>query len=306
MKKFSTNITLYFLGLFIIIAPLLFFKIGGNSWKYIDNPTALIIEKTERLESLKSPKIIIVGGSSTFFGMNSEVIEDSLSKPVVNMAQFGGFGLDFILKQTEDNINPGDIVFLCSDYYLGLNISDDAKEQILKYYPPSSKHFPEIQTTFLTNFENNFYNNIESIFNFVLVPISRRSPIFKHSRVANKYGDNIGYLEYNTPKKSKVQKKTYSYYEGIEHIEEYISKVQRRGGEVYILFTPISKSDYLLNKEVYDSYYKDYLEIFEDLVLCTPEDMVFDDDKFFDTYNHLDGDTRDERAERMLGFYENR
>lgn len=303
MKKFTSKITLYFIGLSIIIAPLLFYKIGGKSWRYIDNPTALIIEKTERLENLESPKVVIVGGSSSFFGMNSKIIENSLSKPVVNMAQFAGFGLDFILKQTEDNINQGDIIFLCSEYYLGADINDDAVEQILKYYPAATKHFPETEITFFSKITNNFHNNIESIFNFVLVPISRRSPIYKHSRVANEYGDNIGYLNYNTPSKSKIKERDYSYYDGIEIIKRYIEKANERGGEVYIIFPPIPKTDYLLNKRVFNKYHKDYLDAFNNHVLCTPEEMVFNDSQFFDTWNHLDGALRDERTNRMVDFY---
>lgn len=303
MRKFISKIALYFIGLSIIITPFLFFKIGGESWKHIDNPTALIIEKTQRLENLESPKVVIVGGSSAFFGMNSNVIENSLSKPVVNMAQFAGFGLDFILKQTEDNINQGDIVFLCNEYYLGSGINDDAVEQILKYYPPAIKHFPEIKTTLFTEIKNNFHNNIESIFNFVLVPIGRTSPIYKHSRVANKYGDNIGYLNYSTPSKSKIKERYYSYYNGIEVIEKYIEKVNQKGGNVFIIYPPIPKSDYILNKEVFDKYHNDYLEAFKDQVLCTPEEMVFNDNQFFDTWNHLDGASRDERTNRMVEFY---
>jgi len=304
MKRFILRLALYFVGLFVLISPLLFYKIGGDSWKYIDNPTALIIDKTERLENLSSPKIMIVGGSSSFFGMNSEILENELSKPVVNMAQFAGFGLEFILKQTENNIKQGDIVFLCSEYYLNIGINDRAMEEILKYYPPALKYFPDIKITYLDKIKNNFFNNVESIFNFILVPISRKSPIYKHSRVANKYGDNIGYLKYNNPSaRNKMKKTEYSYYEGLKIIANYINNVQNKGGKVYIIFPPISESAYSLNRAVFDKYYSDYINVLGDNVLCSPKEMVFDDNKFFDTYYHLSGNAREERTKRMVGFY---
>jgi hypothetical protein len=77
---------------------------------------ASAIDKHHRLEQLKSPRLIIVGGSSTCFGFNSPVLEQGLHRPTVNMGIHQCFGLDYMLAEVSADIRSGDLVVIAPEY----------------------------------------------------------------------------------------------------------------------------------------------------------------------------------------------
>ena len=83
-----------------------------------DHYLAAFRDKAGRLATLSSPRVLLVGGSSLAFGVNSRAIERSLGRPVVNLGLNAGLGLDFILRQAEDAMGPGDLVVLAPEYAL--------------------------------------------------------------------------------------------------------------------------------------------------------------------------------------------
>ncbi len=281
--------------------PLFSLKIGGDDKKYIDDPTALIIEKTTRLKHLKSPKLILLGGSSSFFGIDSNKLQDDLEMNVVNMAQFAGFGLKFMLQQTKGNTKEGDIVLLNFEYFLKLNMRSEVEEKIKRFHPESATLINGESTTFTENLIYNFQNNIESIATILIRSMIKESDTYKFSRTANEYGDNIGYLPYeNEANRSKMKKTDYRYYEGIQLIKNYLKDIENNGGDGFIMFPPISEYASNLNKDVYEKYYRDFKIAFGNRVICSPYQMVFADSLFFDSPYHLNAYGRKLRTERMI------
>ena len=71
-----------------------------------------------------SPKIIIVAGSNGLFGIDSAIIEQRTSMPVVNMAVHGALGLRYLYFNIEDYARDGDVVVIPleeSAYFKGYN-----------------------------------------------------------------------------------------------------------------------------------------------------------------------------------------
>ncbi len=85
--------------------------------QYGQGYNASLIDKVNRLESIDEPKIVLLGHSNLTFGINSELIEEAMGMPVVNMGLHGGNGNAFHEEMAKYNITPGDIYVLChSDY----------------------------------------------------------------------------------------------------------------------------------------------------------------------------------------------
>ena len=61
-------------------------------------------------------KIVVVGGSSSLFGVRCETIAAETGIPCVNLAVTAGLGIDLILAKAEEAIRPGDIVLLPLEY----------------------------------------------------------------------------------------------------------------------------------------------------------------------------------------------
>ena len=95
MKKLIKKIGIFmFLFLLTAVAVVSFdYFVLGN--QHLGNYEAAILDKTNRLRSIKEPKIILIGNSSLAFGMDSEMVERSIGMPVVNMGLHGALGNAF-------------------------------------------------------------------------------------------------------------------------------------------------------------------------------------------------------------------
>ena len=72
-------------------------------------------EKYERLYSIDEPKIVVVGGSSVAFGLESELIEKYMGMPVVNFGLYADLGTKVMLDLSRGAIGEGDIVILAPE-----------------------------------------------------------------------------------------------------------------------------------------------------------------------------------------------
>ncbi len=79
---------------------------------------AALEDKERLLQSVRPPRVVLVGGSSMAFGVNSRAIERSLGLPVVNVALHAGLGLDMILGHAERGLRAGDRVVVSPEYRL--------------------------------------------------------------------------------------------------------------------------------------------------------------------------------------------
>lgn len=75
-----------------------------------------LADKYARLRSLDNEnKIIVIGGSSVAFGINSQVMERYLGMPVVNFGLYGPLGTTIMMDLTRGHINEGDVVVLAPE-----------------------------------------------------------------------------------------------------------------------------------------------------------------------------------------------
>lgn len=69
----------------------------------------------------ESPRLLVVGGSGAHYTINSEIMEQELGIPVINLGLDGPIGLDVILPSLIEQVKPGDIVLLIPEYLLLLD-----------------------------------------------------------------------------------------------------------------------------------------------------------------------------------------
>ncbi|GBF86884.1 hypothetical protein AsFPU3_3957 [Aphanothece sacrum FPU3] len=74
---------------------------------------AMYFHKVVLAAEIKAPqRLIIMGGSGAHHSINSEIIEQKLGIPVMNMGLDGPVGLNVILPTILESVRPGDIVLL--------------------------------------------------------------------------------------------------------------------------------------------------------------------------------------------------
>jgi hypothetical protein len=113
MKNFLLKI-----GLFLLI--LLMFFIAGIVLPATPRASTSMlfskIKKDSLLENTKSPRIVLVGGSSMSMSINSQRIKDSLGLNPVNTGVHAATGLVFMLDHTIKYIRNGDVIVIVPEY----------------------------------------------------------------------------------------------------------------------------------------------------------------------------------------------
>ncbi len=76
---------------------------------------AALPAKYDRLHAVQGEKLVVIGGSSVAFGLDSKIAEQELGLPVVNFGLYAAFGLKCMLDLSLDALHEGDIVVLAPE-----------------------------------------------------------------------------------------------------------------------------------------------------------------------------------------------
>ena len=99
------------LGILIVIVTVLLLPA-----QFDDLYLGELADKYARLCELDDEnKIVIIGGSSVPFGINSAMIEENLGLPAVNFGLYGPLGTTVMMDLTRGHIREGDIVVLAPE-----------------------------------------------------------------------------------------------------------------------------------------------------------------------------------------------
>ena len=106
-----------------------------------------LVAKHKRLASAPSPRIIIIGGSNTMFGVNSPLLEKATGRSVVNMGLHASLGYGFMCRELDGALRPGDIVLAMPEHS---QYAKPEKLEIILYsamdlYPGTLGHIPAIK-----------------------------------------------------------------------------------------------------------------------------------------------------------------
>lgn len=188
MKRFLLKI--FFLFVLISLPSVLCLLTISPQFTHEYN--ASFIDKMNRLESITEPKIVLVSNSNLAFGIQSELIEEAIGMPVVNLGLHGGLGNAFHERMPLFNITAGDIIVISHlDYSDDDKISDPALalitvENYFHYWKIFRvKDFPRIICK-LPQY------SAKCLYRFLLKKDkSPTNPTCYARNAFNKYGDNI-------------------------------------------------------------------------------------------------------------------
>ncbi|MCL2159110.1 MAG: leucine-rich repeat domain-containing protein [Oscillospiraceae bacterium] len=104
-------------GVLAVCLPFAALAIAGFSAEPQFGETFLgaLADKYKRLEIIGKPKIMVVGGSSTAFGLDSELLWEELDMPVVNFGLYATLGTKLMLDLSRAHIKNGDVVVVAPE-----------------------------------------------------------------------------------------------------------------------------------------------------------------------------------------------
>ena len=299
MRIFKITL-LALLCLALILSPVLFVLAYAASLPKMYSETfyGALNEKYERLVSLDGEKIVVVGGSSVAFGLDSELLERYTGMPVVNFGLYADLGTKMMMDLSLAGISEGDIVILAPELdpqTMSLYFNGDAALMALDDDLSMARHLNV----------DDLLSCVGASWRFAQDKRARHLGITEvsldavyRSEYFNEYGDfslpreeniMVGYHDANNKISLNVSDYGDELDAFIDYVNAYVRKCSRRGATVYFSFCPMNDlgidegSDYLARRELFD-YLSDALKC---EIISEMDDYILEAGYFFDTNFHL-------------------
>lgn len=231
----------------VILLPivLLFGYVFTLPPQYTNTFVGELDDKFERLTSIDEPKIIVVGGSSVAFGLESEVLEKYAERPVVNFGLYAALGTKVMLDLSRAGINEGDIVILAPEldaqtmsmYFNSettLQATDD-KPSMLRYVAP--EHYFSLL--------GSMWDHVSQKLEYQRDGAPNPSGVYNANNF-NEYGDleyersgNVMPIYYDPNTRITLDESILDA-EFIDYINDYIKYCERKGATVYYSYCPMN------------------------------------------------------------------
>ncbi len=283
-------------ALLVIVLPLITVMLSAFliPAQYSNSFVGILDEKYERLTSIDEEKIVLVGGSSLVFGIESEYLEKYMNMPVVNFGLYAALGTKVMLDLSKSGINKGDIVILAPEL--------DAQTMSLYFNAETTLQATDDKPSMLLHTDStNFGEIISSMFTFAskkyeYMNIGAPDPEgVYNSKNFNEYGDleyvrdeNIMELYYD-PNKEIFLDESILDDEFLDYINDYVRYCKRKGAEVYFSYCPINELALAdgTDEESILNFEKELKAKLDCDVISYIEDYIMLPDYFYDSNFHL-------------------
>ena len=283
-------------GILAVCLPFLAVIIAGFAVEPQFGKTFLgaLAAKYNRLEIIGKPKIAIVGGSSTAFGLRSDLLEDELGMPVVNFGLYATLGTKLMLDLSRPIIKNGDIIIIAPEL--------DAQTLSLYFNAESTWQAFDSNMNMLryAKFENygslagNFWDYTASKIKYKRYGGLNPDGVYSRSSF-NVNGDiiyprphNIMLLDYSPNHSINLDPSIISG-DFIKYLNKFIKFAKSKGAEAYFDFPPMNRlgvAQYGDDNAVYEFYL--YLEKKLDCeIIGNINSYILDGRYFYDSNYHL-------------------
>ena len=255
---------------------------------------AALGDKYERLHSVKEPKLVVVGGSSVAFGIDSELLGRYTGREVVNFGLYATLGSKVMLDLSEGGLNAGDIVIFAPEpeaATMSLYFGAEAIWQAIDVCPALFDVIPDSDKEKLYS-EFADYKADKEKYTKEGIP---NPPGVYNRRSFNEFGDIAVARPFNLMAKGYDSNTTFAFDtetvadDFIDYFNAYASRLAERGVTVYFSFCPIN--ELALEDGVDAEKLRAFQSYFEERLICPVisdiEDYVMEWGYFYDTNMHL-------------------
>ncbi len=283
------------LAVIILIAPLVTIAALTLTapMQYDETFLGELTDKHARLKSIDGPKIVLIGGSSLAFGLDSALLEEYTGMPVVNYGLYATIGTKAMVDMSRPYIGKGDIVVLCPE--------TDEQTYSLYYNARSMWQALDCDLSMLKDVGfSNLGKLIATLPEFAAEKLdfvrrdAKPSPsgIYAHDSF-NEYGDisverlyNEMPTFYDTSMEVALTPDLVDS-EFVDFLNDYAAHCRSRGASIYFSFSPINEDAIVSTDEEKEAFYKALGEQLDFPMLSDVDKYILDADHFYDTNFHL-------------------
>lgn len=260
---------------------------------------ASINDKYDMLRDTESPKIVLIGGSSLAFGLDSERVASELGYNVVNTGLHRGLGLRFMLRFVKPHLKAGDVVVFTPEY----SLLDDptpgvALAEALAVFPPGVRYVNPTDIdmrVFLRALQRRFW---------VAIGFETDHARDVYSRLGfNSYGDLTAHVDaarkYRPTAEDELDINVLLDPRVSHTLNEFHAACSEIGVTVTMSFAPFPEA--LAGSNEAAMRWKSQLATSLTMNLASdPSDYLFPIEYFYDTRSHLGGVGRQVRTTRLI------
>jgi hypothetical protein len=298
MKKFLIKTAMFILfstlgllvlslGLFLPVTPQ-----ASKSYFYSS------VLKDSLLANVDSPRMIFIGGSNLSFGLNSQMIKDSLNVNPINTGINANIGLKFMFDNTLQYVKRGDIIIAPLEYSHFTSEYESCGEALLRLIMDVNKNYLRLL---------NFRQMRALFFSVPQYSISKLKPQAYFNRDVdspysanyfNRYGDECAH--WNMENRTFVPDDRLNDFSQqiIEKIKDFEKIVEEKGAKFYLAYPSYIDESFKKSEDIIATVRTELEKNFK--VLGTPERYMMSDSLMFDTSYHLNKKGVDIRTARLI------
>ena len=299
MKKFIIKILCFIFWIILLVVLSCFLPTTprvSKSFLFAD------INKDSLLVNVPQPRIIFVGGSNLNFGLNSQMVKDSLRINPINTSLHITIGIKYMLDNTYRYIKYGDIVVLALEYAYFQREYCYGSEELLRIVLDVNKSKIRLLNSrqiincipYIDKYVLSKYN----VFDYLYVEESDVYGVNSY----NNYGDVYTHRDLNRRKfllntdiiTDSMVRLNYNY-TVMDEIKKFEEKLFQKGAVLYVSYPALLDISFHNQKLLIDKIESEYIKQ-GFIILGTPSRYMFNDSLIFNTEYHLSGKGADYRT----------
>ena len=262
-------------------------------------------EKFDRLNSIEGEKIVVVGGSSVAFGIDSALMEEHLGKPVVNFGLYAALGTKLMMDLSRSAIGEGDIVILAPELDVQTLSLYFSSENTLEALDDDYSMARYVRGDNKLSLLGGLWKHAGKKLSYMKEGIPDPEGVY-NSKSFNEYGDvrgsmtdldgnllwergqNVMQLYYDPATVIDLSPDIISE-EFIDYVNEYVRFCERRGATVYFSYCPMNRL--AIKEGTTENDIADFTAYLKKSINCEfisyVDSYIIEEGYFYDTNFHL-------------------
>ena len=254
-------------------------------------------KKVDRLYETEGEKIVFIGGSSLAFGLDANLLSETLGKPVINFGLYATLGTKVMMDYAKGAIGEGDIIVIApemNEQTWSLYFNAEAMWQALdgNYHDfryLSSDDYSAMLGSFW-KFATSKAKYFKQELNVSGLGIYRASSFDEYGFIANNrdkdYNTMPGGFDAGMPITFSTDIISSEF---VDYVNEFVKYAESKGAKVYLGSCPINESAVPLDLTMDDieAYVSALNEAFDCEILGSPANMIYPSGYFFDSNFHM-------------------
>ncbi len=284
-----------------------------------------MLNKLDLLKDERRDRIIFVGGSGLFSGLDSESVQARLRRPVVNLGLYAGFGITPLFREIKPYLHQGDVVVVVPEYGVRFDDYDFQARRFLFALGPVRNFVslygpvPDRARTFVSD----FYSLVKSKFQafpkavWEAVRIRRSGPVVEEGYVYyrkyfNANGDSLRTFK-AAASPEMIQNRGAEYFtrpgngymnQSLKAFNDFCRDALKLGVETCFVFPAYPEQEYRRQQAGMRKYEQRLRKELNCPVLGRPEDFLYPYGFFTDTVHHLSPEGKRKRTKTLIALLE--